>query len=179
MTGKPGSWMIMAALLGCPASLQAEETIVIAGAGPSTVVVQEFFDSFATTPGAEGYTFVVPPRSIKHAGGLASTSENLFGRTGRPLTENERGDRLREIPLARIPLVFVIDPDVGLSALDKDQLVAVLTRRFVNWKELGERTLPSGSWAANPGKLPWANWPGLSPSWPRWTSISCSTRTTS
>lgn len=144
--------LIMAALLGGPASLQAEETVVIAGAGPSTVVVQEFFDSFATTPGAEGYTFVVPPRSIKHAGGLASTSENIFGRTGRPLTEDERGDHLREIPLARIPLIFVIDPDVGVSALDSDQLAAILTRQFVNWSELGGADLPIRIVGREPGE---------------------------
>lgn len=123
-------------------NIQAQETVVIAGAGPSKVIVQEFFDTFVGQPAAAGYSFVVPPRSIKHAGGLKATQDNIFGRTGRPLTEEERGDNLREIPLARIPVTFVADPDAGVDSLQLEQLEDILTGRVTNWSQVGGVDLP-------------------------------------
>jgi hypothetical protein len=119
------------------ANLSAQETVVVAGAGPSTFVVQEFFDLFSSQPAAEGYTFVVPERSIKHAGGLKATADHIFGRTGRPITDAERGDTLREIPLVRIPITFVIDPAAGVEELDLGQLGDLLTGKVTNWSQVG------------------------------------------
>ena len=46
----------------------ASEMIVIAGAGPSTKIVEKFCQELSTQPVAAGYTFEVPPKSVKHAG---------------------------------------------------------------------------------------------------------------
>jgi len=120
----------------------AEETIVIAGAGPSTRIVTEFFARFAETDAAASYVFTVPERSIKHAGGLKASDQTLFGRTGRPLTDDERGETRQEIFLGRIPLTFVIDPDLGISELSRIQLEDLLSGHVTNWQEIGGPDVP-------------------------------------
>ncbi len=68
----------------------AVEQQVVAGAGPSTKIVKMFFDEFSKIESGEGYEFVVPPKSIKHAGGIRASGKYVFGRTGRPLNEKEK-----------------------------------------------------------------------------------------
>lgn len=133
-------FLLVLILAATPAA--AEETIVIAGAGPSTRIVTEFFEQFAETEAAAGYVFTVPERSIKHAGGLKAADQTLFGRTGRPLTEDERGDTRQEIFLGRIPLTFVIDPDLGISELSREQLEELLSGHITNWQAVGGPDVP-------------------------------------
>lgn len=128
----------LAMLLLCASTVQGAERHVVAGAGPSTRIVTAFFERFATTRSAQGHRFIVPPRSIKHAGGIRSAEKNLFGRTGRPLTAAERdnGDK-REIFLGKIPLTFARGNGVGASRISLAQLREILTGRLTNWFELG------------------------------------------
>jgi hypothetical protein len=113
------------------------ETQVIAGAGTSTVVVRLFFDGFAKQPPARGYEFAVPETSIKHAGGVKSAESNLFGRTGRPLGEEERSQGKEEILLAKVPIAFCVGTAAGVKTLSVKQLEAIFTGQAVNWKEFG------------------------------------------
>ena len=115
----------------------ASETIVIAGAGPSTKIVENFFRELSSQGAAEGHTFVVPPKSVKHAGGIAATKINLFGRTGRPLNEKEKAMNKGEIFLARVPIAFVVGSDVGVTKITIEQLEDVCSKKITNWKELG------------------------------------------
>lgn len=127
--------ILVAALLAGP--VFARETIVIAGAGPSTVVVTDFFGLLSEGPLCGEYDFVVPERSIKHAGGIQASDTNLFGRTGRPLTQAELDDSRAEIYLARIPLTFIIDPNLGITSIPLDQLKDILQGKVTSWKEIG------------------------------------------
>ena len=127
--------ILLTALLAWP--VFARETIVIAGAGPSTVVVTDFFGLLSEESLCGEYAFVVPERSIKHAGGIQASDTNLFGRTGRPLTQAELDGTRAEIFLARIPLTFIIDPDLGITAISLDQLQDILQGKVTSWKEIG------------------------------------------
>ena len=115
----------------------ASETIIIAGAGPSTKVVEKFCNELSSQPGAEGYTFQVPPKSVKHAGGIRASDVNIFGRTGRPLNEKEKALNKDEIFLARIPIAFVAGSDVGVTKLTIGQLEDIYSKKITNWKQLG------------------------------------------
>ncbi len=138
--------------IGAPSASSAEQTIIIAGAGPSTSIVTEFFTQFSTLPAAEGYDFVVPQRSIKHAGGIKAAQNNIFGRTGRPLTPEEKGDVLEEVFLGRIPLTFVVDPDLGVRNLTRDQLISLLEGNIQNWSEVGGPSVPVKLVGREPGE---------------------------
>ena len=115
----------------------ASETIIIAGAGPSTKVVEKFCNELSSQPGAEGYTFQVPPKSVKHAGGIRASDVNIFGRTGRPLNEKEKALNKDEIFLARIPIAFVAGSDIGVTKLTIGQLEDIYSKKITNWKQLG------------------------------------------
>ena len=111
----------------------ANETQVIAGAGPSTVVVQ----LFAKTIKVDGYSFEVPPKSAKHAGGIKNSGEYLFGRTGRPLNDKEKAMNKAEIFLARIPIAFAVGPDTEVSSLTIEQIEKLFTGGAATWKDVG------------------------------------------
>ena len=115
----------------------ASEMIVIAGAGPSTKVVEKFCQELSTQPVAAGYTFEVPPKSVKHAGGIRASDVNVFGRTGRPLNEKEKAMNKDEVILARVPIAFAVGSDVGVTKLTIGQLEDIYSKKTTNWKQLG------------------------------------------
>ena len=132
----------LAALTTCltfsfPSGSFAVEDLVIAGAGPSTMVVKAFVKLLAEEDAARGYSFVVPPKSAKHAGGIKNTETFLFGRTGRPLNEKERAGGVDEIFLAKMPIAFVAGGQTGVRSLTLDQVCGVFTGKHGNWKEVG------------------------------------------
>ena len=115
---------------------------LIAGAGPSTRVVQRFAVFLSELPEAKGYVFEVPERSIKHAGGLRSTRKYLFGRTGRPLTQEERAQGYEEIFLAKMPIAFVVGEGAGVRRLTPDQVCGLFTGMYTDWKQVGGNDAP-------------------------------------
>ena len=129
---------LTAALLAITFSAGAlAEKQLIAGAGPSTKVVQLFVEKFSNEPAASGYQFEVPPRSAKHAGGIKASSKWIFGRTGRPLNAREKGMNKGEIVLARIPIAFATGPDSGVSSLTMAQIEDLFSGRIGDWSEVG------------------------------------------
>ena len=115
----------------------AGEMQVIAGAGPSTTVVQLFVKKFISTPEAKGYNFKVPPKSSKHAGGIKASDKFVFGRTGRPLNIKEKSLGKNEIFLAQVPIAFAVGPKAGVSSLTLPQVESIFTGRVTNWQEVG------------------------------------------
>ncbi len=110
---------------------------IIAGAGPSTKIVEIFAEALSKKPIGEDYLFEVPPRSNKHAGGVQITEKYIFGRTGRPLNAEEKSRNKREIILARIPIAFAIGIGVQIDHLSLDQLKAIYMGKISNWKGVG------------------------------------------
>jgi hypothetical protein len=129
------------AMATCVFPAKADHSIdpeqVVFGAGPSTVIVAEFFDRFQDVPGAEGFTFSVPPESVKHAGGIRASKQYLFGRTGRPLSKSERDEGKTDLFLGRVPTGFVVGKQVQVSSLTLDQLEGILRKDITNWSQLG------------------------------------------
>ena len=115
----------------------AQERQVIAGAGPSTRVVELFFNKFADQPIASDYQFSVPLKSTKHRGGIDNSDTYLFGRTGRPLNAQERGLGKDEIFLAMVPIVFVAGHGVRIQSLSMRELELIYRHKIDNWKRVG------------------------------------------
>lgn len=128
--------LVAFSLLTSGAVFAAEKQPVM-GAGPSTEVVKLFFQHFSKLPVARGYEFNIEERSIKHSGGIDASGKFLFGRTGRPLNSDEKGQNKKEILLARVPIGFVVGDKAGVRNISEKQLLDVLTRKITNWKELG------------------------------------------
>lgn len=131
------AWLLLLAGLLLAASAAEANRQVIAGAGPSTKVVELFFAQFRLQPSAAGYEFVVPPMSTKHAGGIRNSNGFLFGRTGRPLNEKERALNKEEIYLAKVPIAFATGEGINISTLTIPQLEQIFLGKISNWKELG------------------------------------------
>ncbi len=119
------------------AAAMASEKMPIMGAGPSTALVTLFFEHFGQTAAGSGYEFEVDQRSIKHAGGILASDKYLFGRTGRPLNEEEKASGKAELFLGRIPLAFVVGSGALIKHIDLVQLEDVYLRRISNWQALG------------------------------------------
>jgi ABC-type phosphate transport system substrate-binding protein len=117
--------------------LYAADIQVIAGAGPSTKIVRLFAKEYPKQPAAKGYRISVPSKSAKHAGGIANSDHQLFGRTGRPLNKKELAMDKAEIFLARIPIAFVVGNKVGIDSLSIKQVEGIMTGKHTNWSELG------------------------------------------
>ncbi len=115
----------------------SQEIQIIAGAGPSTSVVQLFVEKFSSRPAAKGYSFKVPPKSAKHAGGIKNSDKFIFGRTGRPLNDQEKSLGKDEIFLARVPIAFAIGSDAGITSLTLAQIETIFTSDDVTWKDFG------------------------------------------
>lgn len=122
---------------GLTAGVAALEKQVVAGAGPSTKVVELFFANFSKQPLAQGYEFIVPPMSKKHAGGIKNSDTYLFGRTGRPLNYDELMLNKQQIFLAKVPIVFATGQKGGVSELSLEQVVEIYSRRISRWSQLG------------------------------------------
>jgi hypothetical protein len=123
-------------------SVQAQSEIqIIAGAGPSTAVVTLFAEKFALLQHSAGYQFVVPEKSIKHQGGVAASSQYIFGRTGRPLNEVERSMNKGEIILARIPIAFAMGEGTGVTSLTEAEVIGLFSGEITNWQEVGGNDL--------------------------------------
>ena len=126
--------LFLAVFLPVPAG--SVEIEMVAGAGPSTQIVSIFFKEFSKLPAADGYEFLVPRRSTKHAGGILASGSYLFGRTGRPFNAEEKQQGKEEIFLAKIPISFVVGSRVGIKQITEKQLAAIYTGEITNWKSL-------------------------------------------
>ena len=122
----------------CPLSVsKANEKQMVYGAGPSTKIVELFFNEFEKQPSCSDYTFEVPPKSVKHAGGINASGKYLFGRTGRPLNDKEKAMNKEEIFLGQVPIAIAVGSGTGVTSLTMDQVEKIVTGQYSNWQEVG------------------------------------------
>lgn len=118
---------------------QTKTKLVIAGAGPSTKVVELLAREFSAAH--SNYEIEVPVKSIKHRGGLAwaTTHRQMFGRLGRPVSEAdwESFPTARELPVAKIKLGFAVSRDLGVEHLTAAQWKDICTGAIQNWQVVG------------------------------------------
>jgi len=115
---------------------------VVAGAGPSTRVVDLFFKEISKQPFAKNYSFLVTRKSTKHRGGIENSDKYLFGRTGRPLNSSELALNKGEIYLAMVPIVIVGGSGVMVPYLSMSELERIYQKRITNWKAVGGPDAP-------------------------------------
>ena len=119
-----------------------QESQVVAGAGPSTEICKLFFDKFNKLEGAKSHTFSVMEGSVKHKGGILNSDNFLFGRTGRPLTEDEKALGKEEIFLAKVPVSFAKGLEINIDRLSMEEITKIFTKDIVNWKDVGGPEVP-------------------------------------
>lgn len=122
--------------------VSAADTQIVAGAGPSTEITRLFFAEFGKLPAAMNTRFTIMEASVKHAGGLKNSDVQLFGRTGRPLKDDEKALGKKEILLGRVKIAFAGGRETGVNSLTMQQLKAIFTRKITNWKEVGGSNAP-------------------------------------
>ncbi len=115
----------------------AIESQIVAGAGPSTKIVDMFFKDFSKLPVCADYRFTIMERSVKHKGGIQNSDSFLFGRTGRPLNADESALGKEEIFLAKVPIAFAKGLEVKVSSLTMAQVEQIFTRKITNWSKVG------------------------------------------
>ena len=134
--------VLLAFILCLPAhAFAVDKEQKVLGAGPSTKIATVFFTMFGGTAAADGYSFAVEQRSTKHAGGIRASSSFLFGRTGRPLSDQEKAQGKRDLFLARVPVGFVVGKGVGLNQLSLEQAKSIFCGEIQSWKEVGGNDL--------------------------------------
>lgn len=114
-----------------------QENQIIAGAGPSTEICKLFFNEFSKLEGTKSYTFSVMEGSVKHKGGILNSDKFLFGRTGRPLTDQEKALGKEEILLAKVPISFAKGLEINIDHLSMEEITKIFTKAIVNWKDVG------------------------------------------
>jgi len=116
-----------------------KKRLVIAGAGPSTQVVELLAKGFMSFH--NNYEINVPRLSIKHLGALKAVSQNkiLLGRTGRPLSEEDEKNfpTIRELPIAKVKTGFAVRKDLGVTKLTRRQWMQICKREIQNWQDVG------------------------------------------
>jgi len=115
----------------------AQERQIVAGAGPSEEICKLFFTKFNELEGVEDYRFFVMEGSIKHNGGILNSNKYLFGRTGRPLKEEEKALGKKEIFLGQVPIAFAKGLEVNVSKLTMEQIEKIFTGQIKNWQDVG------------------------------------------
>lgn len=110
---------------------------IVAGAGPSTKIVDLFFEDFSKQPACANYNFTIMERSVKHKGGIQNSDAYLFGRTGRPLNAKEMALGKDDIFLAKVPIAFSKGLEVKTSPLTMVQIEQIFSREIVNWAKVG------------------------------------------
>jgi phosphate transport system substrate-binding protein len=94
---------------------------------------------------AAAYSIDVPdtkvsvPPSIGSGGGIAAVGADkaILGRIARPLTEAEKSQGIKFVPVVRIPSAIYCHPSAAVTALTSDQLAQIYAGTITNWKEVG------------------------------------------
>jgi phosphate transport system substrate-binding protein len=115
--------------------------LLVPGAGPPTRLLQALANEFNSHQPA--LRVEVPP-STGMSGALDAirTGKAELARLPRPLTPQEQASGLRQILVAREPIVFATGASVTLASLSRAQLAAVFAGRHADWAELGAQPGP-------------------------------------
>ncbi len=112
---------------------------MIGGAGPSTAMTTILAEEFCKKH--PEYEITVPPRSIKHRGGLEWVTERdqLLGRLGRPLDPKDRAEfpTARSLTFAFVKVGFAVPKSLGVSTISLDQWRGIYSGEVTNWSQLG------------------------------------------
>jgi phosphate transport system substrate-binding protein len=118
----------------------AAAELSIPGAGPPTQLIQTLATEFNRRAGSQR---IVVPSTVGTFGGLeAARKAGGLARLPRQLSAEELSSGLRQIVIAREPIVFATGADVSVTNLNREQLAGIFSGRIVDWSELGDRAGP-------------------------------------
>lgn len=112
------------------------EEITIVGTGSGASVLTAVGSAFSqSNPGVS----VSVPKSIGSGGGIKAVGkdENVIGRVARGIKDKEKPFGLTYLPYAKNPIVFFVNPSVGITDLTTQQVCDIYSGKIVNWKDVG------------------------------------------
>ena len=115
--------------------LRAEE-LTIPGTGDGMEIVKALAAAFLVE---NPQTIVNIPLSTGSGGGIAAvgTGSAIMGRVARSLTESERAQGIRLIPVFNVPSAIFVNPAAKINELSYQQLRAIYAGEITNWQEIG------------------------------------------
>lgn len=122
-------------------SMAAAENFTIVGSSDGLSVFEAVGAAFNQLYPDVTFTF---PESIGSGGGIKAVGrdEYVLGRIARDIQENEKPYGLTAVPFAKVPVVFFVNPDVGVTDLSAQQVLDIYSGSTTNWKEVGGSDLP-------------------------------------
>lgn len=114
-----------------PKSLSKQEKLMIGGSGSNLTVTHKLADAFApqsTHP-------IELPASLGSGGGIRGTLNDSLdlGLISRPLTDDEKGYGLIEVPYARSGIAVAVHPSVPDDNLTAEDVLAIYQGKKVCW----------------------------------------------
>lgn len=119
------------------------EIVTIPGSGDSQDLLRALARSYrARYPDRD----VMVPDSVSTVGGIKAvgTEASLIARVARLPNVNERAQygKFKYLEFARVPVVFIVSPDTGVSDLSERQICDIFSSRITNWNKVGGHDLP-------------------------------------
>jgi phosphate transport system substrate-binding protein len=127
------SWLLLLPLLFLGCSAAPGKTIRLTGASTIAPLASEIGKAFeAAHPGVR-----VDVQTGGSARGVLDTrgGNNELGMVSRPLKEDEKD--LHAFPLALDGITVIVHAKNPVTALPREQIVAIFTGKITNWKEVG------------------------------------------
>ncbi|UCH73875.1 MAG: substrate-binding domain-containing protein [Rhodospirillales bacterium] len=130
------SVMTLALAFGAGSANAASEELTIVGTGDGIPILQSLGSAFSQMN--PDVRVNVPP-SIGSGGGIKAVGneEFMLGRVARPIKGKESHFGLTYQPIAKVPVVFFVNPNVGVRNLTADQIAGIYGGRITNWNEVG------------------------------------------
>ena len=112
------------------------EKITIVGTGSGMSILEDVGSAFSKKFPAVS---VEVPKSIGSGGGIKAvgTDQAVIGRIARELKDKEKPYGLSYIPMAKMPIIFFVNPSVGIENLTPKQACDIYSGKITNWKEVG------------------------------------------
>jgi phosphate transport system substrate-binding protein len=122
-------------LIGATARAAAGDLAVV-GTGDGLEVLRAVGAAYTAD---QPETSVFVPPSVHSSGGISAvrTGAAILGRIARPLTPKERAEGIIEIPVFRLPSVFIINPAANVRQLTAEQTSRIFRGDITNWREVG------------------------------------------
>ena len=122
-------------LVGATAGAAAGDLVVV-GTGDGMDVLRAVGAAY-TADNPETSVFVPP--SVHSSGGISAVRAGAatLGRIARPLTLEERAEGISEIPVFRLPSVFIVNPAANVRHLTVEQAARIFRGEITNWREVG------------------------------------------
>jgi phosphate transport system substrate-binding protein len=88
-------------------------------------------------------TGVLVPPSVHSSGGINAVRSGaaVLARVARPLTIEERAEGIIEVPVFRLPSVFMINPAANVRHLTTEQATRIFRGEITNWQDVGGTNL--------------------------------------